>query len=410
MTTRRNRPVEITDAPEHRTIPIDQIELREADGKDENEVVLVGYASTFEPYEMYGGPAQYGWIEQLDRKAFDKTLKEKPDLHLLINHAGMPLARTKSGTLDLGVDKHGLKVTARLDKRDPEVQALAVKMERGDMDEMSFAFRVKGQAWKAADGFEDDDQSHRTITEVSLHKGDVSVVNWGANPSTHVEVKSVDEAIKVLAECEVGQLAEVREGNNDLLVRAVEKLGQLTKPGKPDKNVNINIENMNTAAAKVKTEKLAVSDTPWSTFSRFDYTEDQWKAACLIDTGEGEGRARYKLPVREPNGTLNRHGLRAMTKKIDDLEGITEDLRSATARKMIGFYRELEEDTPTLLDEVAARSEDPDFVDPPATGMPLRDALVPPPKRGMSLRDALTRQGLLSEDGKVLSLAEATSQ
>src|SRR3954471_10658867 len=102
MTTRRNRPVEITDAPEHRSIPIDQTELREA--KDENEVVLVGYASTFEPYEMYGGPQAYGWIEQLDKKAFDKTLKEKPDLHLLINHAGMPLARTKSGTLDLSVD------------------------------------------------------------------------------------------------------------------------------------------------------------------------------------------------------------------------------------------------------------------------------------------------------------------
>jgi HK97 family phage prohead protease len=139
---------------------------------------------------MYGGPANYGWIERIDPKAFDVTLREKPDLHLLINHAGMPLARTKSGTSTCRADEHGLKVTATLDKRDPEVQSLAVKMERGDMDEMSFAFRVKAQEWRAADGYEEiDDQSYRTITEVSLHKGDVSVVNWGANPTTSVGIR-----------------------------------------------------------------------------------------------------------------------------------------------------------------------------------------------------------------------------
>lgn len=60
---------------------------------------MIGYASTFEPYEMYGGPANGGWIEQIDRAAFDKTLRGKPDLRLLVTHAGMPMARNKSGTL-----------------------------------------------------------------------------------------------------------------------------------------------------------------------------------------------------------------------------------------------------------------------------------------------------------------------
>lgn len=173
---------QLVDVREVRHAP--QFELR-ADNSD--ELTLTGYASTFEPYDMYGGPARGGWIEQLDKKAFTRTLRESPDLHLLINHEGAPLARTKSGTLTLSVDRKGLKVSARLDRADPDVQRLESKMKRGDMDEMSFAFRVKNQTWSAAAGF-DDPQSYRLITEVSLHKGDVSVVNFGANPTTSAEV------------------------------------------------------------------------------------------------------------------------------------------------------------------------------------------------------------------------------
>lgn len=188
MMVRRSRPTVITDAPEHRSIPLDRVEMR----ADANEVTLTGYASTFQPYEMYGGPAAGGWIEQLDRKAFDRTLREKPDLMLLVNHQGMPLARTKSGTLTLSVDNHGLKVSAKLDRSDPDVQSLEVKMRRGDMDEMSFAFRVRAQSWSTHPDFPDDNHAVRTITEVNLHKGDVSVVNYGANPTTTAEVKAIN--------------------------------------------------------------------------------------------------------------------------------------------------------------------------------------------------------------------------
>ena len=101
-------------------------------------LILTGYASVFNaPYEVYGGPPM-GWTETIDRRAFDQTLSEKPDLHLLINHEGMPLARTKSGTLQLSADNHGLKVTAQLDRSDPDVQRIEPKMQRGDMNEMSF--------------------------------------------------------------------------------------------------------------------------------------------------------------------------------------------------------------------------------------------------------------------------------
>ena len=225
--TRRNRPIELMGAPEHRQIPLERVEMRKPE--DGDEYILTGYASTFEEYEMYGGPSNFGWIERIDEGAFTKTLREKPDLHLLVNHAGMPLARTKSGTLTLLADSHGLKCEARLDKRDPEVQSLAVKMARGDMDEMSFAFRVKAQEWRAAPGFEDiDEQSYRTITEVSLHKGDVSVVNWGANSDTSAEIKSASELLRAFVECDDNELVEAR-ADDDLVSMALAKLDVRTE-------------------------------------------------------------------------------------------------------------------------------------------------------------------------------------
>lgn len=236
--TRRNRPVDLTDAPEHRSIPLDRVEIRDIED-DDTEVILEGYASTFEEYEMYGGPANYGWIERLSPDAFAKTLREKPDLHLLINHAGMPLARTKSGTLDLSADEHGLKVVARMDKRDPEVQSLAIKMARGDMDEMSFAFRVKAQEWRAAPGYEEiDDQSYRTITEVSLHKGDVSVVNWGANPTTSAEILSAPDLLRAFVDCD---LTEAR-ADQDLVKLVKAKIDEIVKPD--EVRTEIHVENV----------------------------------------------------------------------------------------------------------------------------------------------------------------------
>lgn len=187
------------DAPERRGLAVTDFEMR----KSGDKLSLTGYASVFEArYDIYGGPSKGGWTEVVDRSAFDVTLREKPDLHLLINHEGLPLARTKSGTLLLSTDKVGLRVEAPdLDRRDPDVQRLEIKMERGDLDEMSFAFRVKDDDW-------DDDTDERRLLEVSLHKGDVSVVNFGANPATSAQLNS---ALAQLVEADYADvLAEAR--------------------------------------------------------------------------------------------------------------------------------------------------------------------------------------------------------
>lgn len=215
MTAKADR---LLGAPERRAFKCEQFELR---ATSDTSVTLSGYASVFDRgYEMYGGPERGGWVEVVDRRAFDETLKRKPDLHLLINHEGMPLARTKSGTLRLSTDSTGLKVDADLDRSDPDVQRLEVKMGRGDMDEMSFAFRTIRHEWN-------DDESERRLMELNLDKGDVSVVNFGASPHTSAGIRSISDALSAIT---TGELAEMRDLDPTDVRSAYEMLGQLLEP------------------------------------------------------------------------------------------------------------------------------------------------------------------------------------
>lgn len=171
-------------APERRLMPV-EFEIR----SDVDQYVLDGYASVFDvAYEIAGGPENGGWSELVDSRAFNRTLNNSPDVHLLVNHDGLPLANTRSGTMDLATDKKGLRVTARLDRGDPDVQRIAPKMQRGDLREMSFAFRTKRDAWS-------DDDTERTLLEVDIHKGDVSVVNFGANPATSSSLRHLEDLL-----------------------------------------------------------------------------------------------------------------------------------------------------------------------------------------------------------------------
>ena len=164
---------------ERRTFHLQKIELRKA---DDGALHLSGYASVTEtPYDM-------GWYtESIKRGAFGKTLAENPDVQLLVNHEGLPLART-GVNMDLSEDNTGLRVEADLDPDDPDVQRLAPKIGAGLVDQMSFAFQVNRQEWS-------DDYTERIVTEANIHRGDVSVVNQGANPSTSVSVRSEDAVL-----------------------------------------------------------------------------------------------------------------------------------------------------------------------------------------------------------------------
>lgn len=100
---------------------------------------------------------------------------------------------------------------------------------------------------------------------------------------------------------------------------------------------------------------MAVSDTPWGQFSASDYTPQQWARAALIDTEQGspDSKERYKLPVREPSGALNRNAVHAAAARIGQVDGVSAEKKAAAARQLVSLYREIGETPPDSLTSLA---------------------------------------------------------
>lgn len=171
-------------------------EVREA---ADGTVGFRGYAAVFN---------QVAYGEVIREGAFDKTLAENPDVRMLVNHQGVPIARTKSGTLRLSVDARGLLAEVDgLDLANPTVQELVSAMRRGDIDQMSFAFYPMLD--RSTDGV-------RELLEVKIDDGDVSVVTVPWYDETTAELNSLERAFSDLSagraltpECRSALLARI---------------------------------------------------------------------------------------------------------------------------------------------------------------------------------------------------------
>lgn len=151
---------------------------------DDDGITVEGYAAVFDEEADIGGHFR----EKIERGAFKDAIG-RDDVVFLINHDGLPLARTRSGTLTLEEDDHGLKIRTVLDPSDPDVARIQGKMKRGDLDKMSFAFWAERQEWD-----ESGDIPVRTIKEARLH--DVSIVTTPAYDGTEIGLRSMEAARK----------------------------------------------------------------------------------------------------------------------------------------------------------------------------------------------------------------------
>jgi HK97 family phage prohead protease len=164
---------------ERRSVAYTTLEMRAS----EDGNVFTGYAAIFD------SPSEpMPFVEYVRKGAFAKTLNDGADVRLLIDHEGVPLARTKSGTLMLEEDDRGLRVEASLDPMNPDAQRVISAMRRGDLSQMSFAFRtIKDSV--SADGMV------RELREVQLF--DVSVVTYPAYEDTIAELRRSQPVIVV---------------------------------------------------------------------------------------------------------------------------------------------------------------------------------------------------------------------
>ncbi len=161
---------------EVRTFNVQNLELREEG--DSN--VVVGYASVFNTLSNDLG----NFKEIISPDAFEGRLND--DVRFLINHEGLPLARTTNDTLRLTTDETGLRYEAKVANTSLGRDLLEL-MRNGTINQSSFAFVVDDDSWEVKDGV-----NIRTINKVS-RLYDVSAVTYPAYEEASVALRSMDK-------------------------------------------------------------------------------------------------------------------------------------------------------------------------------------------------------------------------
>ena len=145
----------------------------------------MGYAARFNELSE----VMWGFREKISPGAFIDALKTS-DVRALWNHdPNHVLGRAKAGTLKVWEDEVGL----RYEVVPPDAQwaqDLLRSMERGDVDQSSFAFTVAKDEWN-----DDEEMPVRTIVKVE-RLYDVSPVTYPAYPSTTSGVRSLEDVLE----------------------------------------------------------------------------------------------------------------------------------------------------------------------------------------------------------------------
>ena len=197
---------------EVRTFNVQNLELREEG--DSN--VVVGYASVFNTLSNDLG----NFKEIISPDAFEGRLND--DVRFLINHEGLPLARTTNDTLKLTTDETGLRYEAKVANTSLGRDLLEL-MRNGTINQSSFAFVVDDDSWEVKDGV-----NIRTINKVS-RLYDVSAVTYPAYEEASVALRSMDEwkkeeETKVLKENLKKEKEEREKEDLDLIKRNLREL------------------------------------------------------------------------------------------------------------------------------------------------------------------------------------------
>jgi len=97
-----------------------------------------------------------------------------------------------------------------------------------------------------------------------------------------------------------------------------------------------------------------LSEKPWSDYTASDYSIDQWHNACLIHQHDGAPTAKgqCKLPVKTPNGAVNRNACHAAVAALAGARGgvhASSDEKASAAKSLIRLYHQMNEDPPASL-------------------------------------------------------------
>lgn len=162
------------------------VETRAEGENEEKSLIVEGYASTFEMYDLFDfGDEVYR--EKIERSAFDET--DMSDVVFLRDHTGTVLARTKNNLVSLSVDDGGLFTRTDLSKTEA-ARSMYEDIKAKNYTQMSFAFVSDRDAEKWTEERIDGKTIYtRSIGRISKLY-DISAVAFPANPTTEIGVSA----------------------------------------------------------------------------------------------------------------------------------------------------------------------------------------------------------------------------
>lgn len=187
---------------ERRTRALGDTDARIVRASDDETKRFVGHAAVFDSRTKIGNPLKWGWYEEIDRAAFDKTLAEG-DARFLVDHdTRLLVARVSAGDLRLTIDKIGLAVDSDLDDELSYVRDLTRNLEKRRITGMSFGFYVVRDEWTSIDvdvvdpdgNTTTEKASLRRITEVRLLE--VSAVTFPAYEDTDAGLRKMADEVR----------------------------------------------------------------------------------------------------------------------------------------------------------------------------------------------------------------------
>lgn len=171
----------MTTKPEIRNLTTNNVEIREGDN---GQRTLSGYAVKWEMKSHAMGFFKR-FKEQFTKGSFTESLTNDDQLALWSHDTTKVLGRTKNGTLRLFEDDIGLRFELDLPNSTLGNDAYET-IKRGDVDGVSFGFRMIKQEWDE----NDTENVIRTISKAKLVE--VSPVAFPAYPDSQISARSYD--------------------------------------------------------------------------------------------------------------------------------------------------------------------------------------------------------------------------
>ena len=165
----------------------------------DDTVTLHGYVTKYNERSQF-----MGFYEQVDKKAFDNTLKNDNNVFALYNHDwNKILGSTRNGTLKLETDDIGLKFTLQPKANTSFLNDARELVDSGELRGMSFGFIVKEDDWESRDGHD-----IRTLKDVDLRE--VTLTAIPAYESSEVALRSYQDYIGKNEEQRKQQTARIK--------------------------------------------------------------------------------------------------------------------------------------------------------------------------------------------------------